>query len=368
VAFGHERRRKPELQTNGLNITDKAAIQFEEKQRVWQATVNERKRVFLDLNFWITLRDGNTKEAIHLRNFAYELATAGQIIFPVSWFIVLEVLKQANEDSRRATFELMDRLSGGAILSSEEDCTFFEFCKFLEKFGNRKGYIAPSTGPWTRPGIVADSNASSFLRRLKLPATLSAKALDFAWGLSFVDAAQFHTPAPLVDHSMTASGILVRDAIDEHSNTLTTFQKLLRDEIYGSVDAFLPSLVNAFSNYRMLAAPETPVSVPVVFRNVVSNSIILKPEACQILRTAYLNAAFHALFRWNKSKKFSGNDLYDCSHLVSALGYFHAYIGEKSLRNMCEVGPLHLAGTFGVELASDIPSAMRVLKKLSAAH
>jgi hypothetical protein len=137
---------------------------------------------------------------------------------------------------------------------------------------------------------------------LNLPFSVSKKLFDVAWGLTFVDAGRLFPASPMVDHSMKDSGVKVRDAISAHSDTITTFEQLLRDEIYGCVDSLLSSFEDALQNFALKAGQQVPVAIPNEFRNVVANTMILKPDTRIILPTPFLMQHFMHSFGGTRVK------------------------------------------------------------------
>jgi hypothetical protein len=58
-----------------------------------------------------------------------------------------------------------------------------------------------------------------------------------------------------------------------------------------------------------------------------------KPQVRQQLRTLHIDAALHAAFLWDKTRRFTSNDLYDFEHASAALAYCQVFLTEHALRS-----------------------------------
>ncbi len=82
-----------------------------DKDAVW-AKVRGRKPIVLDMNCWINMRDDRCPVATRMRSTLRKLVSTGAIFCPLSFALIEELYKQA-EESRLKTAALMDELSLG---------------------------------------------------------------------------------------------------------------------------------------------------------------------------------------------------------------------------------------------------------------
>ena len=85
-----------------------------------------RKVIYLDTRFWILLRDVCLERSIaplHQEMFDQLrfLVNDGKVICPINADTLTELLKQRDETTRLATAKLIDELSLGAALQSQEE-------------------------------------------------------------------------------------------------------------------------------------------------------------------------------------------------------------------------------------------------------
>src|SRR6202035_1989713 len=95
--------------------------------------------IYLDMNFWIIVRRGldearkDAPEARLLRSLRDAVAS-GTIFCPISDTVFLELLKQGDATSRRATTQLIDELSLGVTLVPSEIRANTELVRFIRSF------------------------------------------------------------------------------------------------------------------------------------------------------------------------------------------------------------------------------------------
>ena len=82
--------------------------------------------VYLDTKFWVLLRDGYlqpTKKKLEntLLNLALYLSDDQICIFPISDVVFMEVLKQTDAKTLKATAELIDILQTGELFTYLKD-------------------------------------------------------------------------------------------------------------------------------------------------------------------------------------------------------------------------------------------------------
>jgi len=53
------------------------------------------------------------------------------------------------------------------------------------------------------------------------------------------------------------------------------------------------------------------------------------------LPTAHIHAMCHAVYRWDKKRKFDGNDLLDFHHATAALAYCDVFLTDGPSRGDC---------------------------------
>jgi hypothetical protein len=98
--------------------------------------VAQHKLVYLDMNYWIILRDvllgrRTDAESLSLLSKLRLDVRKDKIICPISSSVIMEMLKQQDIETRMKTAELIDELSVGVTLVCEEERIETEISHFI---------------------------------------------------------------------------------------------------------------------------------------------------------------------------------------------------------------------------------------------
>lgn len=125
----------------------------EAKYKLFDRFVEARRLVYLDMNFWISLRDpieaskpAETTELLDLLRTGVE---SGRILCPVSYAVFVELMKQKQVGDRRIVLaRLMDELSMGVGIRNPFDIARIEYLKFFRQYVPRlAAYIDNAWAP-----------------------------------------------------------------------------------------------------------------------------------------------------------------------------------------------------------------------------
>src|SRR5713101_1230459 len=112
---------------------------FHYRRRRFQELENfvaARRTVYLEMNFWIWLRDPSDApqptKASHLRKLLRTAVSEGRLLCPVSYTAFVEMMKQPME-KRLAQARLMDQLSEGVGIRNQFDTAEIEYTRFLSQ-------------------------------------------------------------------------------------------------------------------------------------------------------------------------------------------------------------------------------------------
>lgn len=283
-----------------------------ERRKEWSSFVSDKKKIFLDVNFWIRLRDSPDGE---LSRLCTALCAEAKTIFPITESVLYEVLKQSDPTTRLQTLTVIDRLSLGAVLVPERHRVIIESSNLLAKYGNRSG-IQPITNLlWTKPAY--------FFGNETIPGDYPSAFIDYfdniAWNATFVD---LGAVLPLTAETDTTFADLATSnnrGKEDALTTLTTFKQLLIDELYGTTEASSSSILIALNDFYEQCGQPPHALLPTEYFRFFANCLHLKSDMKHVLPTIYISAAFHVLFRWNRDRQLTANDIYDSSHASSAL-------------------------------------------------
>jgi uncharacterized protein with von Willebrand factor type A (vWA) domain len=81
------------------------------------------------------------------------------------------------------------------------------------------------------------------------------------------------------------------------------------------------------------------------------------------LPTAHIHAMCHAVYRWDKKRKFDGNDLLDFHHATAALAYCDVFLTDGPLRALLTSTHVGLDKEMDCAVISDIGEAVKHLNR-----
>jgi hypothetical protein len=343
-------------------------------------SIASRKKVYLDLRFWIIARnvvDGtdtsaSSQKLLHLLRRG---VGNGTLICPTSESTVLEVMKQANTPTRRhATASLIDELSLGVSLTSGPRRVATEFAYFFHQYGTSYALEPQDHLVWTKLAYALGERWPSVaaLDADKLR-DLQVGFFDKMWetNLSQMLVAIGDAEHPDVDLSRAAK--VVAAGIKDHADTLVSYVQTYRDEVVGAIDGYgeCTGEIMASLAERAGVVPIQPGSeqwdVTVKTSKALLINAIEKPEIRSILRTIHALASLHAGLRWDRQTKFVANHFYDFEHAAGAVAYCDAFFTEGFLSQIANAGHVQLTKLNCCRVTNRVDEAVEILKSFSQA-
>lgn len=308
-----------------------------------------RKIIYLDTRYWILLREvvlGRSTDVVLSKTLLRlrSLVAAGTVICPINADILSELLKQNDQMTRLAMARLIDELSLGTALQSEEERVGTELMHCVQLHLRGPAALEPLARlVWTSPSYVLGYvfPTTDFFSDAENLACQKAFT-DYLWDFPLADAISMLPPFP---EEMTARWNAIADKLNhevkQHDPQAQPFVKLHVDEFKGALDGYLTTLTNIFSCLYEKEIGVAPTEEGRVhFEEAARGLIRILGEA---LRTGKLGrqvpslvikAGLHAGFRRNRGRQFTGNDLHDFGHATAALAYCHYFATDKRLHHL----------------------------------
>lgn len=300
-----------------------------------------KKAIYLDMRFWIIARDVVLGRLIDPISTAI-LETLRNVVqndlafCPVSETTFLELLKQADESTRRATAALIDELSMGIALIPADVRLNTEVAHFLHT-ARSPGNVEPLEHlVWTKLAYVLGAAHPSHTPFDAAEERILQKAfVDHMWDVPLVglvdQIAESDRPMS-IDTEGIASRLNSGNA--EHASELTSFQKTAEIEIHGAASLIGDVAARVLEKMYEDEFGTSPVKQEEdphrAGRNVAAlvGHGLCGGKGRDQLPSLYVGAMCHAAVRWNKRQKLDGNDLYDFHHASAALGYCDAFLTD----------------------------------------
>jgi hypothetical protein len=345
------------------------------------AMLAPRRAIYLDLCFWIRLRDasrsGQSQDAVRMLGTLRNMVKHGEVFCPISVSTFLELFKQSDPGSRLATAQLIDELSLGVTLvpfelrvgteiahyvhSSKPDANLYPLRQLAwSKLSYVMGFVHPQNMAFDSATNLALQKA--FFDHMWDNVTLVEMCAHL--GEKFVHSDPLHFRS-------TAANLNEQIAI--HAADLRSFKKTYRDEIIGVLDLFAGTLAQILAPMLPSEAgplpPEGSAERASVDRHCLSFLVAALETARgrRVIRSLHVKTLLHAAVRWNKGQALKPNDLFDFDHAAAAIAYCDAFFTERPLKAMLSRGDLGLMEGFGCFVSSEMDECQRYLEaKLGA--
>jgi hypothetical protein len=299
---------------------------------------------------------------------------AREVFCPISETVFLELMKQSDRRSRRATAELIDAWSAGATLIpaqmriGTEIAHLFQAVRYRgrvhalddlvwSKLSYVMGYVHPSETPF-------DASTELAVQKAFLDHMWERPLVEIVDHLADVDADAFG-----IDHSALAQTL--NEGVAAHAHTIDGFETAYEDEVRGIVDLLGDVALEVMVDMARKEGVARPLPGDRSDQlNMLKNLLVAMLKAVEprrTLRTAHVLATLHAAVRANKGRKFKANDLPDFDHAAAAVGYCDAFFTDHKLCKLLTLPPVQLDTFFACRVASRVEDAIQWLAALPTA-
>jgi len=301
------------------------------------------KKVYLDLNYWIRLRNqskGLPGENRDLLDRALNLAAGRKCIFPVSEVVYYEILKQQDEQSRRDTFAIVSQLSGGLTLMNEHQRIKIEFLHWLAAGQNTVVHTAQQL-VWSKLPLIIGYSGLAAMDYSAGTTGLQEAFLDF---MSEIPIAELTSETQLRQTPFTYKDNIAEMNANKklYAYQNKTAEQLFLSELGGILDVadeiIKEAIQEKYFNDTGREATTNEINTTgtqewrsLIYQCFKQNKIGAHFPFFRIC------AALHASFRWNTGRQYKdGNDTLDVMHACAALPYCDYFFTERELHTIIE--------------------------------
>jgi hypothetical protein len=332
-------------------------------------SVMGRERVYLDKRYWIILRDvalgrNDDQSAVELLAALRARVHSKQSICPISETLFLELLKQQDLHTRKATAVLIDELSEGVTLAPYPERVATELSHFFYLYGQR-GELHPLHDlVWSKLSYVLGvQHPTNTIFDENEERVIQKAFFDHMWECSLsemVDLIGSDIP-PSFDYDAVAQKLNEESA--KHAHEIKNFSQAYKAEMIGSLSLFM-SVAREVLEDIFHRATGKKVQTSDYERREHENHLLAffgaaieKKEVVLALRTLHIGSLCHAAVRWDKKRKLTGNDLFDFHHAEAAIGYCNVFLTENPLRTMLQQNHLGVQRDFPCTVISSLLEA-----------
>jgi len=336
------------------------------------------KKIYLDSKYWLLLRDaaigrrrdGEITELLAvLRNGVQE----GRIVCPISEDIFSEVLNQSDTETLNETSNLIDALSKGISILSEQERIGFETLYFIRRtIGGEDSVHSPDILVWTKLAHVLGAvhpTSTPFSPQEEL--VIQKAFFDQMWTISLSQMIKIMGKEAVsrMPRLNDLSYVLNEGKI-KYAHENKSFKQLFLSELAGVLDECVPifedTMVYLFEKeqgYQPTANEVNSSKAGKQIANAVYN-LFRKNKLQSYFPTLVIGAGLHAAVRWDLKRKFKKNDLHDLRHAQTALSYFDFFFTEHSLRDLVTRSNVAFDKKYTREVVSHPNEAIRRAKEI----
>ena len=333
--------------------------------------------IYLDLKFWIALREaalGRSKvsSSLELLELLRRLVASGKVFCPISDSAFLEIFKQSDASTRRATVELVDELSLGVTLIPLDLRISTEIAHFIHATLTPQKVYPLRHLVWTKLSYVLGYTHPAWPSFDPASELAMQKAFfDHMWTISLAQMdgliGDAMSSAP---HRFDALSAQLNAANRQHAAELRSFEQTYNLELSGVLELYADRAADVLNRMALNQIGESASRGSVHWleqERSCTNLLIAafkKDEAKDALRTVHIKTCLHASVRWDKKRQFKANDFFDFQHGAAAVGYCDAFFTERSLCAMIQRPDIALDKRYNCHVGSTMAEALAFAKAL----
>jgi len=312
--------------------------------------VSGKLLVYLDLKYWINLRDvafGHRIDHAYCRLFDLLIneASRGRIVCPLSYWIFAELLKQADARTRKATAELIDKLSTSVAFMSHGEIVRQEILHFIRKVSahykhTRKWPIRECI--WTRTLSFLGDRIPVWPDTIPQSDQLLVQKSweDFSFFMPLTELIQSNAinRSDVIPNWYDVAGINRRkqQVRKQHSSFKRMFLAELMHTVKENEEHWYETMAYLYflesGKEETIDAEAVPHDERRLARNLISYAF-KKNKISNELPSYHILAALYAAICWNNTKQLTENDVLDFYHAQLAIPYC-VFLTDSPLKSL----------------------------------
>lgn len=321
-------------------------VYFLRKSVALSAVVNKRTAIYLDTKFWLKLRDirlGTPQESLDtsLEARLTTLVAEGKVICPFAADIFSELLRAGDPAKRLVSAKLVDELSLGLTLRTEQERVFTELEFYLQGRRKRTPTVLARDKMWTCPAYVVGFNLPEHSGiDPTIQAEIQKSFMDHLYTLGFLDLAKSIADNRPRKRDPSLAGKL-NELNRQNAAGMISFEQVYKEEFRGAIQHHFSTIADVL---RAITEAETGhICDAEALEKAKHSALILGAtivkdfEAGEIglwAPTLLIRAGLCAATRWDRGRLYKDNDFHDHSHAAAALPYFDVFATEISLAHL----------------------------------
>lgn len=302
-------------------------------------SIKTTKKIYLDTNYWIKLRDAERNSNLtdkKLLDKLKELVNLKKCILPISEITFWEILKQSDFKTLKDSAILIDDFSQGVSLITEDERRRLEFLVFMRKTQKNLTYESVEL-VWTKlsMNLLYNNMPQPDQFDLKIKFIEFLESITFFDMISIMEKSKNFKPFNFKDNVN-----FLNEAKEKYKNENKSFKQLFLAELGGYIDCFKDTLNETMEQMyywehgKFITETDKSEIDQNGLRNLMFNMFKLNKVTTEFPTFSIL-PELSASVRWNQTRKYvDGNDTIDFLHATAALPYFDFFFTEKELRTI----------------------------------
>jgi hypothetical protein len=352
---------------------------LKERKLEFGQSIKKIKKIYLDTKFWLLIREACLDRARNpsqkeLFDLICDLSQNKEIICPISEDVFVEIIKQTDAATLKASIELIDKFSNGITLVSQEERWQTEVFHFIRSSVYGENAIHPiDEFVWVKLAYTHGVQ-TPYLRNLSLKQNnlIQKSFLDQMWSMSLTDI--YNTVGidsfKKYPHAPNFSHILNKEKENYHREALS-FKQIYLSEIAFIIDFKKDYFKEMFiylykKHFSKDPDPDEVAKIDAgqMFANLIYRGFRLGKIENK-LPTFDIEAGINAQIIYDLKRQYKANDIHDINHAVAALPYCDMFFTEKNLRTFVTRKNLSYATKYNCNVVSEIDDAILELKKIT---
>ena len=354
-----------------------SSVSFEAYRRsrydALNAWVAVRKAVYLDMKYWIWLRDPIASpfpaETEALRTALRHGVSTGQLFCPVSYPAFTELMRINPHNLRSRQAEVMDELSAGVAIRNGFDMAEIEFCEFFGRnFPALRDIPYRVETVWSPVGHMV---VEKYPYHNDLPADFMERGrkvmLDVMWEKKMTDYAELEG---MPEHPQDTAA-RVNAERQTYPRGQQSFSELFAAELNGALDVMYPRIeeqlvsVAGIFGIRPTAQERADAGA---YRHVLINLFresVTRGLDAKAIPSLRVRSALHAAIRMDDRRPFRQNDLEDIAHSSVAVSYSDVFLTERSFAELLNRSAVQsVMGPTKCRVVSSVADALAVIAQI----
>lgn len=326
-------------------------------------SISNCKKIYLDINYWVKLRDQESDADRELFNKLEKLVADNKCVLPISETIFYEILKQNDVNSLKKMAAVITKFSKGISIVSDQERQQLEFVNFIHA-KTQKPIFDLKVTIWTKISINIIYN---MLLKYE-PEKADNRFVDFLENISFDKIITLADNPNFKPFKFKDDIEFFNKSKEKYKNENTSFKQMYLSELGGYLETFMDDFIKYMDDIYFLENSKHLTSKEkekVHFTNwslCIYNLVKLNKIKTE-LPSFTIFSELNASIRWNKERKYSdGNDTFDFLHATAALPYYDYFFTEKELRTIIE--QCKLDKNYDCIVLSDINNIIKELESL----